>query len=91
MNEIFKNLKYSPRVYLNDNDHLELIVNGVQFRKVNEPYFCVDGSKDNFPFMKSRLINNIYSKKCKLSGKLLPHRQYESFFFEGYFYAPYIL
>lgn len=91
LNEIFKNLKYSSRVYLDENNHLELIINGVKFRKINEPYFYIDGSKDKFPFMKSRVINNIYSEKCKLSGELLPHRQYKSFFFEGYFYAPYIL
>ena len=66
---------------------LEIVINGVPFIKINQPWFVVYGEEDKLPFLQSGLYDGDNDFPSSNVGNF-PRREYKSIQVNGKFYAP---
>lgn len=66
---------------------LEVVINGVTFKEIDQPFFVVYGEEDKFPFLASVLYDDDNNFPTSKVGNF-PRREYKCIFINGKFYAP---
>lgn len=66
---------------------LDILINGVVFKEINQRFFVVYGKEDKFPFLQSVLYDDDDNFPTAKFGNF-PRREYKSIFIDGKFYAP---
>ena len=66
---------------------LNVVINGVKFKEINQPWFVVYGEKDKFPFLHSALHNDDDNFPA-FNANRFSRREYKCININGKFYAP---